>query len=681
MGLAQRVGRIFESGGPLSTALPEHRTRSGQNLMAQAVAQTMDDGGVLAVEAGTGVGKTFAYLVPALLSGERVLVSTATKALQDQLFRRDIPLLKSVLNVPVQVALLKGRNSYLCLHRMEFARSDAALDDMATHQLARVEIWAMSTLSGDLAELGGLEDSTSLITAITSTRENCLGSRCPQASQCHVNLARREAMVADVVVVNHHLFFADLNVRESGFAELLPSVRSVVFDEAHQINDTGVQFLGKQFGTGQLISFTVDLAKVTQEQARGFADWNGLTQDLSSSARRMVSHFADRQLEGRLDWIAVAADTHWAQSVKSGVVALQHIAQALATVAQTSPDLQMLHLRCGNLLSMLQLFCLPTTQGQARWLDAGAQVRMVESPLDIAAAMRERVIGPGELQANRKSWIFTSATLGHDPELSWFVQSCGLTDASVLRVESPFDYSSQAGLYVPCAMPKPADPAHSVAVAELVLQGATVLGGRTLVLTTSLRAMRTIGARLADMLSQDTSLEVLVQGQMPKRELLERFVARSKVASTSGAPGCILVASVSFWEGIDIPGEALQLLVIDKLPFSPPDEPLLRARAEMLEAQGQSPFKSLYLPQAAVALKQGAGRLIRRESDRGVMVVCDVRLTRMGYGKKLLAGLPPMARLLDHAAFIARLVELTRPSTTDRCSGGHQESTTPTADS
>lgn len=673
MGLAQRVGRVFEPGGQLSNVLPEHKTRPGQNRMAQAVAQTIDDGGVLVVEAGTGTGKTFAYLVPALLSGERVLVSTATKALQDQLFRRDLPLLKSVLNVPTQIALLKGRSSYLCLHRMETARADADLDNLAVHQLARIEMWALSTRSGDLAELDGLEDSTSLLPAVTSTRENCLGSRCPQASRCHVNLARREAMAADVVVINHHLFFADLNVRESGVAELLPSVRCVVFDEAHQINDTGVQFLGTQFGTGQLASFTVDLVKLTQEQARGFADWNGLAHDLSRSAQGMVSHFVDRRLDGKLDWTAVASDPRWEQSMKCGVVALQHVAQSLATVAQNSPDLQTLHLRCEKLLAMLQLFFLPTTKGHARWLDAGAQIRMVESPLDIATVMRERVIGPGDLQANRMSWIFTSATLGYDPELSWFVQSCGLTNASVLKVESPFDYASQAGLYVPSAMPKPADPTHSVAVADLVMQGATVLGGRTLVLTTSLRAMRAIGATLADMISQDANLEILVQGQLPKRELLERFVARAKIAKPTTAGGCILVASVSFWEGIDIPGEALQLLVIDKLPFSPPDEPLLRARAEMLEAQGQSPFKALYLPQAAVALKQGAGRLIRRESDRGVMVVCDVRLTRMGYGKKLLAGLPPMARLTDHEAFIARLIELTRPSTRDQCLDVHPE--------
>ena len=681
MELKERVARVFASEGALSRALPEHTVRAGQVEMARAVAQTMEDGGVLVVEAGTGVGKTFAYLVPALLSGERVLISTATKALQDQLFRRDIPLLRSILNVPVQVALLKGRSSYLCLHRMEFARSDGHLDDLASQQLARVELWSMTTRSGDLVELDGLDEAAPLVSAITSTRDNCLGSRCPQASRCHVNLARREAMAADVVVVNHHLFFADLNVRESGVAELLPSVKCVVFDEAHQLNETGVQFLGKQISTGQMGSLAADVVKVARDQARGFADWQGLAHDLNETAQNFANYCAERKLVGKVAWEALVTDAAWTQLLQVALGALQHMAQALSTVAQSSPDLQGLQTRCEGLLAQLQLFCLPATQGYARWLDAGDRVNLVESPLDIASEMQERLVRLGDLQPSHKSWIFTSATLGYDPELSWFVQSCGLHGARIVKVPSPFDYLRQASLFVPPDMPKPSDPSHSAAVAELAIAGAKVLGGRTMVLTTTLRAMRTIGTALANAFSGSQGIEVLVQGQMPKRELLERFGAPPKPADSAIVAGCVLVASVSFWEGIDIPGETLQLLVIDKLPFSPPDDPLQKARAAALEAQGKSPFKLLYLPQAGVALKQGAGRLIRRESDRGVLVVCDVRLTRMGYGKKLLAGLPRMAHLPDRAAFIARLEELTKPSTTDPCWAVPPESTVPTADS
>jgi ATP-dependent DNA helicase DinG len=681
MALRTSVGQIFAPTGPLSQALQEHKVRSGQVEMAQAVAQTIEEGGLLVVEAGTGVGKTFAYLVPALLSGERVLVSTATKALQDQLFQRDIPFLKSVLNVPVHTALLKGRSSYLCLHRLEFARTDERLDDVAAQQLARVEMWALSTRSGDLAELDGLDDSATLIPAITSTRENCLGSRCPQASQCHVNLARREAMAADVVVVNHHLFFADLNVRESGVAELLPTVRCVVFDEAHQLNETGVQFLGKQFGSGQLSSFAADVVKVTHDQARGFADWHGLAHDLGNCAHALLHYCATRKLAGKVEWHSIAAASAWQQLLQQCSSTLHAVAQALATVAQTSPDLQTLQARCEDLLALVGSFCVPASEGFVRWLDTGTQVRMVESPLDIASAMRERVVGQGGSDS-LKSWVFTSATLGHDPELSWFVQSCGLEHARVLKVQSPFDYPTQASLFIPPGMPKPADPAHSAAVADLVAAGAMVLGGRTMVLTTTLRAMRAIGAQLIAACAHPGDLEVLVQGHMPKRELLARFCAdRNSVGKSGSAKGCILVASVSFWEGIDIPGDALQLLVIDKLPFSPPDDPVQKARAASLEAQGKSPFKLLHLPQAAIALKQGAGRLIRRESDRGVLVVCDVRLAQMGYGKQLLAGLPPMARLADQAALMDRLAELTKPSTMDRYWGVPPESAIPTADS
>lgn len=665
MGLARGVADSFRPGGPLSQAVEEYRPREGQLRMAQAVAEVMDGGGMLVVEAGTGIGKTYAYLVPALLSGLRVLVSTATKALQDQLFGRDIPHLRRVLGLSLRVALLKGRSSYLCLNRMESARQDWRMDERsAMLHLARIENWSHTTQTGDLAEVEALDENAPLLPLVTSTRENCLGARCPQASDCFVNRARREALAADVVVINHHLFFADLNVRESGVAELLPSVHAVVFDEAHQLNEIGVQFLGRQLGTGQLSSLARDLEQVTQAHARGLAPWAALAADVEHCAEAMRARFPESDRLERMDWTATG--TRWQALLQDTLDSLARVTAALDLVAQVAPELQMLQGRVVELRELLQLFLEPVPEDAVRWLELGQQVRMLQSPLDVSSAMQQRVLPQDGGAGSNKSWVFTSATLGHDEKLSWMVESCGLDGARILKVPSPFDYAQQAALYIPESFPKPAETGHSFAVAGLALQGALALGGRTLVLTTTLRAMRAIGDAIAQALQGRDDLEVLVQGAMPKRELLARFLQ-------GGARqlGAILVASATFWEGIDMPGDALQLLVIDKLPFTPPDDPVQQARSKMLESQGKSPFKALHLPKAAVVLRQGAGRLIRRESDRGVLVVCDIRLTQMGYGRQLLKALPPMRRLTGASDFSEALEALTRPSTRAQTSSSH----------
>jgi ATP-dependent DNA helicase DinG len=465
-----------------------------------------------------------------------------------------------------------------------------------------------------------------------------------------------------VVVVNHHLFFADLNVRESGVAELLPTVRSVVFDEAHQLSEIGVQFLGQQFSTGQLANFSTELFKASQQHARGFAPWDELVHDLQRAGQAM--HAAGGGRAGRRRWRDAApegmAPAEWEAVVCLLRDALVGAQKALAVVAEVSPELGTLHDRVLNLIGSVELFSMPVEPGYVRWMDTGNQIRLVHSPLDIAATMQARVLNQ-DAAAGRKSWIFTSATLGHDASLGWFLQSCGLEGARVLQVPSPFDYPSQAALYIPDDMPKPGDMTHTRAVAQLVAEGASVLGGRTMVLTTTLRAMRGIGEELREIFGLAGRVDVLVQGEASKRELVDRFCH----AERAGGAACVLVASASFWEGIDIPGAALQLVVIDKLPFAPPDDPLVQARADQLEASGRNPFRDLHVPQAAVALKQGAGRLIRRENDRGVLVVCDVRLRQMGYAKKLLAALPPMRRLDTKTQWLEALQALTRPSTTD----------------
>ena len=665
MHLEAQVEQVFAAGSALSLAVQEFSPRPGQTEMALAIARTIDAGGVLVVEAGTGVGKTFSYLVPALLSGARVLLSTATKTLQDQLFSRDLPQLVQALGLPVRCALLKGRASYLCLHRMELARQDPVLQDgIMARTLAKVEQWAQVTRQGDIAELPGLDERSALLPYITSTRDNCLGAPCPKFRACHVHLARREAMAADVVVVNHHLFFADLAVRESGMAELLPTVQTVVFDEAHQLNETGLQFLGRTLGTGQVIDFAKDVLATGLQLARGLVDWQVLASDVERVARDLRMAVGRVPPSTRLRWSKDAPDqvdpASWAQAMDALLAACNHASATLEKACELGPDFERLRERGQAICTSVQFFQAACNPDSVRWVDAGSHLRLVESPLDIAQAVQDKMLRSADDPDNRRSWIFTSATLGDDPELRWFTEPCGLTGATKLRVESPFDYARQAAVYVPRDLPKPADPQHGVQVAACVARWAAVLGGKTLVLTTTLRALRTISEALLASFPDSSRMQILVQGQGPKRELMDRL----RDAAHDGGPGCILVGSASFWEGVDVPGDALQMVVIDKLPFPPPNDPLVEARTGRLEAAGRSSFKDYFIPEAAVALKQGAGRLIRRESDRGVLVVCDTRLASMGYGKRLMAALPPMRRLPSERELLDALADLTRPSTT-----------------
>jgi ATP-dependent DNA helicase DinG len=646
--------------------------------MAMAVAETIANGGELVVEAGTGVGKTYAYLVPVLLSGQRALVSTATKALQDQLFSRDIPKLIDAFNLPIRVALLKGRGSYLCTQRLSQARQshDASLRIHA-HALGKIETWAQSTRTGDLSELSGLDDRSPVIPLVTSNRDNCLGSPCPQFKSCHVNLARKEAMAADVVVINHHLFFADLNVRETGMAELLPSVQTVVFDEAHQLNEIGINFLGRHLSTSQLLELTRDILGAGVQLARGLVDWNLICSILEKSTRDLRLTAQHARAGSRLRWADPVPDdietAEWLTAMAQLEVALNAAQAALDTVSEMAPDFVRLHERVTLQLKTLQDFQEPCTEGSVRWVEVGTQMRLVESPLDISRAVQTHMIQRAEnshaseeetvetkpIQTQR-AWIFTSATLGEDAHMRWFTEPCGLSDARKLKVASPFDYELMSAIYVPPGMPKPNDFNHTRMVASWVEKYARQLGGRTLVLTTTLNAMRNIGEALTASLGHSGELEILVQGQGPKRRLMERF----REGTSQGGLGCVLVASASFWEGFDVPGDALQLVVIDKLPFPPPNDPLVEARAQRLELQGKSSFSDYSVPEAAVALKQGAGRLIRSETDTGVLVVCDPRLTGMAYGKRLLACLPPMRKINNEAEFGLALTQLTKISTT-----------------
>ena len=648
--LQEQVAIAFASDGPLARSDPNLAQREVQQRLAQQVARAIDQRGALVAEAGTGVGKTFAYLVPLLLSGRRALVSTATKSLQDQLFLRDLPRLCAALELPLTLALLKGRSSYLCLQRLQQARQGADLPDRwAVRTLARVETWSQATRSGDLAELDGLDDRSPVIPLVTSTRDNCLGSECPKFKACHVMQARREAMAADLVVVNHHLFFADMALRDSGVAELLPTVDVAVFDEAHQLVEAGVQFLGTTLGTAQLIDFARDLVAIGLQQARGLRDWNHLAASLELAARQLRLLCAGPMREHRgllkLRWDERARSQEWAPGMQALATAAQAVAQALADMKAIGPDFDKLEQRALAIQELAERFVQPAAEGHVRWIDLSPQqARLVESPLDIRKMLSE------QRQAAPKAWVFTSATLGDDDRLSWFTASTGLEDAVTLRVGSPFDYPAHARLWVPLPFPKPNDTAHPAAVGALAARCAKALGGRTFVLTTTLRVLPLIAEALRQaLLHEGMAMELLVQGSQPRRALLQRF---------GNGRACVLVGSQSFWEGIDVPGDALQCVLIDKLPFPPPNDPLVEARVRQIEARGGNAFNEYFVAEAAVSLKQGAGRLIRSESDRGLLVVCDPRMRQMNYGARLRAALPPMTELVQEAQALDWLGEL-----------------------
>ncbi len=651
--LQQAVRAAFARDGALARADPQHRERDVQLQMALGVCEAIEARSALVVEAGTGVGKTFAYLVPTLLSGARALLSTATKSLQDQLFVRDLPRLRTALNVPVSVALLKGRGNYLCLHRMGQARQGASLPDRwAVRALSKVEAWSHRTQTGDLAELEGLDERSSVIPLVTSTRENCLGSECPQFRQCHVIKARRDAMAADLVVVNHHLFFADMLLRDTGVAELLPSVELAVFDEAHQLAEAGVNFLGTTLGSGTLLDFARDGLGAGLQQARGLQPWAEIFGRVERAARelRLAAAGSLREARGniKLRWDERSHSDEFTAALQETVNATQTAHGALHAVLEAGADFARLAERAGELKALAAQFLQPTADGRVRWIDVSAhQARLVESPLDIREALREQMGG------SSKAWVFTSATLGDDDRLSWFTESAGLDDARILRLGSPFDYAGNARLYVPADFPKPNQPEHSQAVASLAARCARAVGGRTFVLTTTLRALRSIGEQLREEFERNgDSIEVLIQGQSPKRQLMQDFLAR---------PRSVLVGSQSFWEGIDVPGEALLCVLIDKLPFPPPNDPLVEARIKRLEAAGRNAFADYFVAEAAVSLKQGAGRLIRSETDCGLLVVCDPRLAAMNYGARLRAALPPMTRVTSEELALEWLKGLAVP--------------------
>ncbi|WP_305073011.1 ATP-dependent DNA helicase [Propionivibrio sp.] len=625
---------VFSPDGLLASHIPGYRLRPQQLEMAERIAAAIAGNKVLVAEAGTGTGKTFAYLVPALLSGGKVIVSTGTKNLQDQLFAKDIPTVRKVLGSPVQVALLKGRANYVCHYHLERAQADGRFfsrEDAA--DAARVARFAKQTKTGDKAECGEVSENSPVWNMVTSTRENCLGQDCPHNKECFVLAARREALAADLVVVNHHLFFADVMLRDEGTAELLPACNTVIFDEAHQLPETASLFFGNNVSTSQVLDLARDARVEGLAGARDCLDLPkvcGVVEKAAKDLRLTLpvepARFSLAQLEERSGF-----DNNLVGLIRE----LDVLAALLETQAQRSEGLENCWRRAGELVAQLRRWQNVGKDGAdkdyVRWGETYTHsLQLNATPLVIANIMQKQMSG------HPRAWIFTSATLAVQKDFGHYCAEMGLVDAESASWDSPFDYGQQAVLYAPTGLPEPNTFTYTEAVIKAAFPVVQASGGRAFFLCTSLRAMRRTHELLQEHLERaGLELPLLIQGEGSKNELLERFRRLGNA---------ILVGSQSFWEGVDVRGEALSLVVIDKLPFAPPDDPVLSARIDRMKAEGRNAFMDYQLPRAVINVKQGAGRLIRDETDRGVLMICDPRLVGKHYGKRIWRSLPPMKR-------------------------------------
>ncbi len=643
----QDLTSIFSATGPLAKDVQHFRVREGQLEMARAVADAIEHHSVLIAEAGTGTGKTFAYLVPALLSGGKVIISTGTKTLQDQLFDRDIQVVRDALKVPVTIALLKGRANYVCHHYLERAQHEGRFpsrDD--ARYLPRIVNFAKHSATGDRSDLPAVPENAGIWSYVTSTRENCLGSECGHYSRCFVMEARKQALAADVVVVNHHLFFADVVLRDEGVSELLPASNTIIFDEAHQLPETASLFFGQTVSTSQVIELARDTRIEAAASARESAALPDAALALDKSARDLRLTFNEDS--GRLPFVALERNLDFGPALATMSDKLDALAAMLEAQAERSEGLEKCWQRAQALAGQIGRWREHDDPDYVRWVELfGHALHLNATPLSIAEIFQ------GQIGGQARAWIFTSATLSVAGDFSHYRGQMGLSDAAAKAWESPFDFASHALCYVPKGMPAPNTPEYTPAVVAAALPALEAAGGRAFMLFTSLRAMREGYDLLKDALARrKLEFPLFVQGEGSRTELLERFRRLGNA---------VLVGSQSFWEGVDVRGEALSLVVIDKLPFAPPDDPLLAARIERINREGRNAFVEFQLPQAAITLKQGAGRLIRDEHDRGVLMICDPRLFSKGYGKRILASLPPMKGTRE----IADVVEFfERPAST-----------------
>ncbi|MBK6741469.1 MAG: ATP-dependent DNA helicase [Hydrogenophilales bacterium] len=622
---------LFSASGAFSKHIDHYRPRAQQLEMAEQILSALDRGARLIVEAGTGTGKTLAYLAPLMLHGGKAIISTGTKTLQDQLFHRDIPAVREALGLPIQIALLKGRANYVCPYHLERALSDGRFNSREeVAHLRRIAHFAAVTESGDRMELTDIPENASAWAYATSTRENCLGSECPHHRGCFVLNARKKALEADMVVVNHHLFFADVWLKDEGAGELLPASNAVVFDEAHQLPEIASVFFGESVTTGVLVDLSRD---VRQEAAVAATE----SQDLPRAAAELDTAARDLRISlgaalNRWPAARVLDKPEFREALEKLDGCLAGMTRLLESQAERSEGLGACLQRAQEAAICLARWRQPEAEsGMVRWCEATQySVLLHSTPLD-----------PGEQFAKQladdpRAWVFTSATLSVRGDFSHYQQRVGLHEAETAQWESPYDYPTQALLYVPGAMPDPNTPGYTEAVVEAAWPVLKASRGGAFLLFTSLRAMNEAHLLICEkMRAEDSEIHLLLQGEKSRSELLSEFRRLGNA---------VLLGSQSFWEGVDVAGEALSLVVIDRLPFQPPDDPVLNARIDKMRQEGRNPFFDYQLPHAVISLKQGAGWLIRRESDRGVLMICDPRLVDKPYGRRVWQSLPPMRR-------------------------------------
>jgi ATP-dependent DNA helicase DinG len=646
--------RVFGEGGTLQKAVPGFKHRAQQVEYAEAVLKAIESSGVLIAEAGTGTGKTFAYLAPALLAGGRVIVSTGTKTLQDQLFHRDLPRVREALGIPVDTALLKGRANYVCLHHLEVAVQQgtfAAREDVA--HLHKIKSFAARSMSGDKGDCGDVPDASPAWAQATSTRENCLGSACKHYQECFVMKARKRAAEADVIVINHHLFFADVALRDDGAADLLPAANTVIFDEAHHLPDLARLFFGQSVSTTQLLELARDTRLAEAQHARESTDMSDAASEMERAARDL--RIALGNAAGRTALNAIRDRKGFDAALDALAVTVAALAEKLRAQEERAEEIKNCRARASAILAQLtdwreqdqrpkeDAYGEPLAGGSVRWIEAYPQSAVLYvTPLDVARIFHDQMKGA------ERAWIFTSATLSVNGDFSHFQREMGLAEAVTRSWPSPYDFQKQALLYVPAGLPDPNTEGYPEAVIDAAWPVVRASGGHAFLLFTSLRAMDRGFERLrARLEAEKLDWPLLLQGRGSKNELLERF---------RRSPNAILVASQSFWEGVDVKGEQLSVVVIDRLPFNPPDDPVLAACIERINRAGGNAFMDYQLPRAVIALKQGAGRLIRDETDRGALMICDPRLVDKPYGKRIWRALPPFRRtrvLADVEAFFA----------------------------
>ena len=639
------VERLFGAGGPLGPAVGDFKPRRSQTEMAKAVAAAIASQTTLIAEAGTGTGKTFAYLVPALLWGGKTIVSTGTKNLQDQLFLRDIPTVRAALQAPVSVALLKGRSNYVCHYHLERTLQNGRMtsrDDVG--HLREISRFLKMTSSGDKAELARVPENALIWNLVTSTRDNCMGAECQYYQDCFVMKARKEAQQADVVVVNHHLFFADVALKDSGIAELLPSANTIIFDEAHQLPDTATLFFGDTFSTSQILELCRDVLAEGLSNARDGADWGKVVTVVEKAARDLRLTFPQDIVRLSLPQIAPSSEFFPAlQTLKDELDGMLAVLETQAARAETLEQCRQRGIELAQKLSSWKFdpkARVEKGEEAVFWVEAYASsLQLHKTPLSIAPIFN------GQREGVPRSWIFTSATLAVKNDFSHFSEQMGLTDEPSKTWPSPFNYEQQGLLYVPQGLPDPNSIGYTDAVLDLALPVIEAAGGKTFLLCTTLRAVKRAAERLRDEFEKrGLPYPLFIQGDKGRTELLDQF---------RKAGNGVLIGSQSFWEGVDVRGDALSLVIIDKLPFAPPDDPVLAARIEVMEKQGKNGFMHHTLPEAIINLKQGAGRLIRDEGDRGVLMLCDPRVISKPYGKRIWQSLPSFKRTREQADAVA----------------------------